>query len=204
MRLPFLFVKVVIVSFFLLLFSCENNQENKIKVYRLAKGDNVDSSSVLKHSDPNLNKEQLNNQLPMPKIAKAKITWKTPEEWKELPASGMRYGSFVASGDVDISAIFLEGAVGGDLANVNRWRLQIALPPWSEEELDQNTKVISTHLGLGKVVEFSTVDKQKSVVAALLPYKHGIWFFKMLGKQEFVEPQKGPFTTFLSSVTPKS
>ncbi|OHE88955.1 MAG: hypothetical protein A3G75_13040 [Verrucomicrobia bacterium RIFCSPLOWO2_12_FULL_64_8] len=67
------------------------------------------------------------------------IRWQTPAGWQEQAAGNVRQGSFLVAGEggaqADMSVISFPGDVGGDLANVNRWRNQIQLPPITEAEL---------------------------------------------------------------------
>lgn len=66
--------------------------------------------------------------------------WIVPEGWRESPDNPpMRLMTFVTAGqsqDVTIAITRFPGDVGGTLANVNRWRGQIQLPPVDEAELE--------------------------------------------------------------------
>lgn len=184
-----------------LLSSCGADKD--VDVYRLAQGEAPDEVVAAENEESVevLREELLSQDLPMPEVATAEIKWEKPSEWEEKPAGGMRYGSFLAEGDVDISVIFLEGMAGGNLANVNRWRQQIALGPWEYDELESRLEVVENHLGEAKLVDFSSDEgNQARVVAAFIPYKHGTWFFKMTGDNAFVENQKSSFLEFVSSV----
>jgi hypothetical protein len=61
----------------------------------------------------------------------------TPEGWKELPPAPMReHGWQVgADGRALCTLSLIEGSGGGLLANVNRWRRQMSLPPIDEAAL---------------------------------------------------------------------
>src|SRR5260221_14262107 len=75
------------------------------------------------------------------------ISWTLPEGWTELPPADMRVGSFLAKGQngqsVDISVVPLSGSAGGMLANINRWRGQIQIPPIEEKDLNSVAKLIT-------------------------------------------------------------
>lgn len=63
--------------------------------------------------------------------------WTLPEGWREQPGSAMRYATLVIPGDgkpLEVTVTVLPGASGA-LANVNRWRGQLSLPPITEEQL---------------------------------------------------------------------
>ncbi|NGX42190.1 MAG: hypothetical protein K940chlam7_00467 [Chlamydiae bacterium] len=189
--------------FSLALLSCSDEQE--VKVYRLTKDENTHQQAS---PHGKLSSEQMS--LPTMKPSSPGITWTTPEEWEEKEPQGMRAGSFAAEGpngeSIDISVIFLGGDGGGDLPNVNRWRQQISLPPWSLEELDKNFEMVQTPLGEAKVVDFSSEEKltkeeyYSRTVAAIIPYNEGIWFVKMMGEKDFMDKQKPVFLHFLKTI----
>ena len=59
------------------------------------------------------------------------LTWTAPAHWVGKPLSAMRKGSYTVPGDgaeADLSITAFPGAVGGELANLNRWRGQLQLP----------------------------------------------------------------------------
>lgn len=67
--------------------------------------------------------------------------WRLPEGWSEVPAtSAMRLATLmveVPGGDpVEVAVTSFPGDVGGDLANVNRWRGQMGLEPLAQENLE--------------------------------------------------------------------
>lgn len=66
--------------------------------------------------------------------------WVVPEGWREsADKSPMRLVTFLAAGgaqDVTIAVTRFPGDVGGRLANINRWRGQMQLPPVTEAELE--------------------------------------------------------------------
>lgn len=99
-----------------------------------------------------LGKDQLTSFLALIKSVRfsegidARPRWTLPEGWRELPASGMRYATlkFDAAGhSLELAISQLESAGGNSeetiLANVNRWRGQLQLPPIALDELPQNT-----------------------------------------------------------------
>ena len=69
----------------------------------------------------------------------SQLTWTVPGDWKDKPGSAMRKGSYAVpgpGGEADLAITAFPGDVGGDLANVNRWRGQLALPPIEAGELE--------------------------------------------------------------------
>lgn len=66
--------------------------------------------------------------------------WIVPDGWTEDPAPRpMRLTTYIApdpSGDVEVAVSRFGGRVGGELANINRWRGQMGLAPVAPDELE--------------------------------------------------------------------
>lgn len=145
-------------------------------------------------------------RLAKPRVEQTKpalgLSWKAPDSWQELPASGMRTASFLVKGldasVVDISLSRLEGDGGGTLPNVNRWRGQLSLSPWSPEALEKAQVRFKTPMGIATIVDFTNEDKR--VIAALLFYNNDTWFLKMTGSPEELDKQKSAFIGLLDSL----
>ena len=77
------------------------------------------------------------------------LQYKLPPGWQEKPLSPMRLASFKTIGpnekETDVSVVSLPGMAGGDLANVNRWRGQVKLPPIDEDALAQTAEHVQTN-----------------------------------------------------------
>ncbi len=122
----------------------------------------------------------------------------------------MRLGSFLAKAEngqaVDISVVPLSGLAGGMLANINRWRGQIQLPPIEEQDLATGAKLISVgRLQMNQVDFVSSVllidgRYKKRIVAAIYEKSGQTWFFKMNGEDEAVRSMKPAFKKFLESL----
>lgn len=71
------------------------------------------------------------------------LAWNTPPGWSERAPSGMRRADFVVGGDprAECYLVTLGGGGGGLLANVNRWRDQMSLPPIDEAQLAEAERV---------------------------------------------------------------
>lgn len=67
--------------------------------------------------------------------------WVVPAGWIEAPdPRPMRLATYTVpalAGPVEVAVSRFAGRVGGDLANVNRWRGQMGLPPIGADELDE-------------------------------------------------------------------
>lgn len=141
--------------------------------------------------------------------AAPQLHWKTPAGWQEQPAGNVRIASFlVTEGDrkADISVTQFPGDVGGDLANINRWRGQIQLQPVAENELGQVVKPLSLPTG-----EFLTADLlsdkpildgkyRARILGAWLKQPDRTWFFKIAGEADLVAAQRQAFEAFLRSL----
>ncbi|GIX03738.1 MAG: hypothetical protein KatS3mg113_0744 [Planctomycetaceae bacterium] len=81
--------------------------------------------------------------------------WIAPPEWSQQPASGMRFASFRVDHEqpvLELTVIPLPRFEGDAeqqlLANINRWRGQLSLPPLQPEELKTEVRPIELEGGL--------------------------------------------------------
>lgn len=117
---------------------------------------------------------------------------------------GMRYATLKApaTGKLDISVVFLPGAAGGELANVNRWRGQIGLGAWDESALGKARTSLKTKAGSVAAYDFTSEGQVKSrmVVGLLTTADGNSWFLKMVGDDAPVAKTKPDFMRFLESL----
>jgi hypothetical protein len=132
------------------------------------------------------------------------LRWKLPQGWKEVQGGGqMRYATLTppVSGKVDVSVIVLPGSAGGELANVNRWRNQIGLPPLDEAGMSTDRKLLKTAAGELSVYDFSSEGTKKTrTIAGLASVQGNTWFLKMTGDAEAVATAGPAFLDLLGSV----
>jgi hypothetical protein len=136
--------------------------------------------------------------------------WAVPADWKQGRASSVRRGSFVASTDdgatAEIAITVFPGDVGGPLANVNRWRGQIELPPVTEEEMKKMTTTVEVNGINATVVDFTNPTPPagkkhpQRMIVATIPHSGSSWFVKMTGDEPAVAAQKDAFLKFVSSI----
>lgn len=77
--------------------------------------------------------------------------WQLPEGWQQQPGSGMRFATILMDAEdpsLELSVIPLPMPVDGDvgayvLANVNRWRGQLSLPPLDAEQLAREAETVA-------------------------------------------------------------
>ena len=118
----------------------------------------------------------------------------------------MRRGSYLVHGSdgatADFSITAFPGDVGGDLANVNRWRGQISLGPIDAATLaNSTTQVAGQDLTL-TVVEMAnpTTAEPQRILGALVFFEGNTWFFKLTGPDALVASEKANFIALLKTV----
>ena len=139
--------------------------------------------------------------------AEPKLTWKTPAGWNEVAPGEMRKASFsVKSPDgkqADVSVIPLPGRAGGDAANVNRWRGQVALPSLPPDELKKTAEAVTLAGAPNELYDLSgtnTSTGDATRILGTIQHRGGTaWFFKMTGDDQLVAQQKPAFIEFLKS-----
>lgn len=136
------------------------------------------------------------------------LSWSAPAAWQSKPASMMRKATYAVSGDggatADLAVTAFPGDVGGDVANVNRWRGQVGLPEVSDavalsaiEHLDVN----GLKIGIVDVVDRSAPNPTH-LIGAIVPYEGATWFFKLLGPDSVVAANKAAFVEFVKTIKP--
>jgi hypothetical protein len=127
-------------------------------------------------------------------------------------ASGLRVASFLAPGQggasADVSVVTFAGAGGDVLANINRWRRQLQLPPIAAETLPAEVNILEATGGHFLVADIQSEPMQgkpkMGILGAWLEEPGQVWFFKMMGPEDVVQAQKVAFIGFLKSVAPGS
>ncbi len=137
------------------------------------------------------------------------LTWTAPASWTAKAGSAMRKGSYAIKGDggeADLSITAFPGDVGGDLANVNRWRGQIQLGPIAAADLATAVQRLERNgLKLG-VVDLGGAGGPgaQRIVGAMVPHAGSTWFFKLMGPDALVAKEKAAFMAFLDTVKPSA
>lgn len=135
------------------------------------------------------------------------IKWDTPEDWLLDPAPpAFAIASFIVKEAKDtfrMTVTPLSGTGGGALANINRWRRQVGLPP--VQKLDDQPAMQLDVAGspsaiLDLIGPAEPSREAKRILVALVARRQQTWFFKMVGPHSVVEGQKKAFEQFLRSV----
>ena len=173
--------------------------ENEIKVYRVEK-ENAGHPLVAQ------------GQMPAghPDVATAKpgLTWTTPAGWTEAKPGEFRVASFNIKGEngkqADLGIFPLPGGAGGDFANVNRWRSQLALEAVTADELKKLAQPVDIAGQPAELYEISGKaagsDDPTRILGAIQHREGTAWFFKMTGDDDLVAKQKSTFLEFLKSL----
>ena len=129
------------------------------------------------------------------------LSWTVPEGWVDLNVSNSMRLATLAPKDnkaLQVKISKFPGNVGGELANVNRWRGQIGLGAIKEADLNKSLEVIDTKAGKAKLLDITNGGKQ--MLAVMLPHKGSTYFFKLMGNADDVKKQKDAMTTFIKSI----
>ena len=131
----------------------------------------------------------------------AGLTWSLPAGWTERAGNAMRVATLVppqGPGKAEVTVVALPGDVGGELANVNRWRGQLALPPVTEAQLPAARARLRCPAGTALVYDLlGTGEKKTRMVAAMLQVSGTTWFFKLMGDDQAVGAAKPAFLTLV-------
>ncbi|MBI2814006.1 MAG: hypothetical protein HYX71_06960 [Opitutae bacterium] len=144
---------------------------------------------------------------PVVKAAGPGLRWTAPAHWQEKPAGSMRKATFGISGAnggaAELAVTAFPGEVGGDLANLNRWRGQLSLPPVSETEFAGAVTRLTVN-GLPVTLADLTggaADNPTRLLGAMVPYGGSTWFFKLTGPAALVAAEKPAFLNFVQSLS---
>lgn len=142
----------------------------------------------------------------VPTASGASLAWTAPAHWAAKAGSSMRKGSYAIKADgaeADMAITAFPGDVGGDLANLNRWRGQIQLPPVGQAEFETATQHLDRNgLHMTVVDVAGTGANAQRILGAMVPYAGATWFFKMMGPDAVVAKEKAAFMAFLDTIKP--
>lgn len=194
-----------------LLAACK---DNSITTYRIPKEKEPDMASAAAHAhagagvtpgsgatgaDANM------ANTAVPTASGAGLEWQAPSHWQTRTGSAMRKATFVITGDAgataELAVTAFPGDVGGEVANVNRWRGQIQLPTVSEAEvLGAVQRIEANGLKIGYVDMVNTTTPPTRVLGAWVPFQGSTWFFKLTGPDTLVAREKSAFVAFLQTI----
>lgn len=160
--------------------------------------DSVQSYSVPKEAPPKL--MSLGNAAAATTTDAKPLTWTAPNGWQEKPASRMRIGQFAVPGPdgskAELAVTAFPGDVGGELANVNRWRAEVGLSPIEEKEIKSEPVTVGSDTG--KLYELAGANQTTLVAWALKDQTS--YFFKLRGDKAAVANARPAMIEFLKSI----
>jgi hypothetical protein len=126
------------------------------------------------------------------------LTFKRPESWTEAPPKTFGLARFIV-GEGDKSVEITVSTAGGELlANVNRWREQVGLPPVKEAELATIATKIDTLGVKGDYV--ALVGPARTILGVVVPVRGSQYFVKLTGTNDLAAREKANFESFVKSL----
>jgi len=148
--------------------------------------------------------------IPAASAADASLRWETPTHWAALPpvamrVAGYRLSSADGSATAELTITAFPGDVGGDLANINRWRGQIGLSPIAAAALATELQRLRIEERDFKLVEMTNTQSApaQATLAAYTEHEGSTWFFKLTGAPALVAAEKPAFLEFLKTIQPR-
>jgi pyruvate/2-oxoglutarate dehydrogenase complex dihydrolipoamide acyltransferase (E2) component len=130
------------------------------------------------------------------------LQWTAPASWTAKAGSAMRKGTYAikgAGGEAELAITAFPGDVGGDLANVNRWRGQVGLGPIGSAELASSiTRFRANSLDVA-VIDILGSNGQR-ILGGIVPFTGSTWFFKLTGPDAVVAAEKPVFVEYMKTV----
>jgi hypothetical protein len=84
------------------------------------------------------------------------------------------------------------------MANINRWRSQLGLPPGDSEMYDA-IALVNVGENRGELIRIKSTDGARSTLAVSVQ-KNGVsWFLKLSGETQVIDATAQDFITFLAS-----
>jgi hypothetical protein len=221
---PFMPFRRLLLPLVAVLFSASGCRDAKITTYRVPKeAPPPAAANAHASADPHaglgippVNASASSAQMdmastPVPTATGGDLTWTAPTHWQSRPGSAMRKATFVITDDTDAQAELavtaFPGDVGGNLANVNRWRQQLQLPPLAPGELGSALTHVHTadlHIDIAELLGPATSDgkPRQRVLGAIVPHNGATWFFKLTGPDPLVAREKDVFFAFVQTIKP--
>lgn len=133
--------------------------------------------------------------------APSSFNWKVPPDWKSIAPGQMQNAKFSVPANgaarAEVSVSIFGTDTGGTAGNITRWRRQIGLPDVSEAEAVNLAKPLDPHLAGAMLLDMTNAGKR--LVGAIVPRGGKWYFYKLLGDEAAVAPQKDAFVAFVKS-----
>jgi hypothetical protein len=138
--------------------------------------------------------------------AKGPLSYKLPKDWVELPTNTMRLANLtVGDGETEAAVTGFAfsasaPAMADPLANINRWRGEIGMPPITQDELDKDVEKMDIDGMQSTYVDLMPEGNEEFTLAAMGQRDDKVWFFKLRGPAETVAAQREAFKAWLASL----
>lgn len=191
------FIKSVFYLIFFVISFCffSNCQKKEVIVYHTV--EKIVSSERRNQS----NAKQENTKI-KPNSNQKKVSWKAPKNWIEGTAGNMQIGKFLfdkATSD-HVSIATFPGDVGGDLANINRWRRQLSIPATTKDKIK-----FKKYKSKNKTFEVVSINNQSdSIIVAIFKEKDQTTFVKMMAKSNIAKKRYSEFIDFCLTIKIKN
>jgi len=131
------------------------------------------------------------------------LAWDVPQAWSDAPVGPMRLVVYTAvEGAVELSVSRFPGDVGGDLANINRWRRQLGLSPVLDLnsvdglQAEQNGSIMAQRIEL-----FTDASEGSSgMYMHWFNYQGYTWFFKANGTRKPLIEIRSDYDSWIQSI----
>ncbi len=131
-------------------------------------------------------------------------TFNIPEGWEKATNDGFSVAALELHADdktVRITVTPLNGTAGGFEMNVNRWRDQVGLAPWTTDELREQAEPMTVQGVPGLYIEAEgPADNPQNAIYAWLGLEQGrTWFIRLKGEVDLARRERDTFRAFLES-----
>lgn len=148
---------------------------------------------------------------PLPSTASgtvgSSLTFETPEGWQPGPLTIERGGITVrreaaleVRNDSQRAEITVTRLPAGAplLDNVNRWRRQIQLPPWTEDDLNREVRTLMVNQQPAHYVQLE--GEEQAILGVLVDQGSQTWFIKLQGDLPLARQERDRFEQFVQSL----
>ena len=145
---------------------------------------------------------------PVATASGASLAWTAPAHWQPKAGSAMRKGTYAITGEgsatAELAITAFPGDVGGEVANVNRWRGQVQLPPIPDADVAKAVMRVSANGLAITIVDLANpaLNPPVRMLGAMVPFEGATWFFKLTGADALVAKEQAAFLDFVKTIKP--
>jgi hypothetical protein len=121
-----------------------------------------------------------------------------PAQWIKYRDKGSRVRSYSAIGNGESVGILIGRGGDAKLSNINLWRGQLQLPPWSADEMLREVEEIETLGTTGDYVKL--VGREQTILGVIAVAGGEQWHIQLWGTPELAERERATFETFVKSL----